>query len=111
MINLEAEKFQQVATAAFERAKNAPKDATRWANAITKAAEFLSTNALWHLMDDDVLLLVSSQSFEVYEVGEDSCERIDGDSRVYCPAFEKGKFPCWHRAARRLLLLYAADAE
>jgi hypothetical protein len=109
MINLEAEKFQQVATAAFERAKSAPKDSTRWANAVTKAAEFLQSSALWHLMDDDVLLIVSPQSFEVYEVGEDSCERIDGDERRYCPAWEKGKFPCWHRAARKLLLNYASE--
>jgi hypothetical protein len=108
MLQLTNEKFEQIAAEAFEKAKAAPTMATRWANAVTKASEFLQTSAMWHLMDDDILLIVSPQSDEIYEVDEHLCERIEGERRVNCKAFAQG-FPCWHRAARRLALLYASE--
>lgn len=108
MITLNGERFDAVAAEAYARAKSAPQDATRWQNAITKATEFLNASALWHLMDDDTLLIVSPQSFEVYETAGDSCERIDAEKRTNCPAFDMGR-PCWHRAARKLLLNYASE--
>jgi hypothetical protein len=108
MQSLDQEKFEQIARAAFERARQAPKDAHRWTNAINKAVQFITDSGLWHLMEDDVLLIVSPQSFEIYEVGPDSCERIDGDERRDCPAFAHGQ-PCWHRAARKLLINFYSE--
>jgi hypothetical protein len=103
------ERFERIVREALEKAEKAPKDSRRWTNAINKAFEFMQDNPLWHLVDGegDVLLLLSPQSNEVYEVADDSCERIGlaDDERHYCPCFEKGKFPCWHRAFRRLVLL------
>jgi hypothetical protein len=108
MLQLDAEKFTAVVSEALTKAQAAPKDAARWTRAINKARAFLDTSAMWHLCDDDTLLLISDSSFEVYEIGDDSCERIDAEQRVNCPAFGRGE-PCYHRAMRRLLLAYASE--
>jgi hypothetical protein len=108
MLQLNSERFASVVTEATERAKVAPKDSKRWQNAINKARAFMETSAMWHLCDDDTLILVSDSSFEMYEVDARTCERIDGEKRVYCPAFQRGE-PCYHRAARRLVMLYAHE--
>lgn len=109
MLQLNSDRFEEVVNEAMVRVQGAPKDAGRWTRAITKAFEFLTSTALWHLMDDgETLLIVSPQSSQVYEVGE-HCERIDGgESKTYCPAYAKGQ-PCWHRAAKRLVDLYVAE--
>jgi hypothetical protein len=108
MITLQPEKFQSVVDEALAKAQAAPKDSQRWQNAINKARAFLDASAMWHLLDDDTLLLISDASFEVYEINDDSCERVDTNVRTYCPAFGRGE-PCYHRAMRRLLLAYASE--
>ena len=107
MLQMNLVRFEDVVNEALERAKQSPKDAGRWERAIVKAWTFLSESGMWHLLDDDQLLIISPQSGAIYEVG-DRCEVVDGDSRAYCAAFDRGQ-PCWHRAARRLLLLYCAE--
>jgi hypothetical protein len=107
------ERFERVVREALERAERAPKDSQRWTNAINKAFEFMQDNPLWHLVDGegDVVLLLSPQSNEIYEIADDSCERVAliDDAREHCPAFGRG-CPCWHRAFRRLVL-HMIDSE
>jgi hypothetical protein len=107
MLQMNLVRFEEVANEAILRARQAPKDAQRWERAIVKAFEFLSSTGLWHLMDDDQLVIVSPQSGHIYEVGE-RCEVIDGEKRYFCAAFDRGQ-PCWHRAAKRLVGLIAAE--
>jgi hypothetical protein len=107
------EKFERIVEEALAKAGKAPKDAKRWANAINKANEFMQSNPLWHLVDGegDVILILSPQSNEVYEIAEKSCERIGlmDDTRDLCPAFQQG-YPCWHRTFRRLVV-HLLDGE
>jgi hypothetical protein len=111
--NKQQERFEQIVREALAKAASAPKDATRWTNAVNKAFEFMQSNPLWHLIDGegDVILLLSPQSNEVYETADDSCERVGlaDDERANCPTHQQG-YPCWHRAFRRLVL-QLIDAE
>jgi hypothetical protein len=114
MLTLEQqEKFERIVSEALAKAAKAPKDSKRWTNAINKANAFMQSNPQWHLVDGegDVILLVSSQSQEIYEVAEKSCERVGlmDDERYYCPAFAQGQ-PCWHRTFRRLVV-HLLDSE
>lgn len=64
----------------------------RWLNAINRAALNLEA-CQWQF--DGIVFIVKSATEDIhYNVTPDGCE---------CKAFLSGK-PCWHRAARRLLL-------
>lgn len=64
-----------------------------WINAINRAA--LNLEACWWSFDGDDLLIESATDSSLrYTVDAHGCE---------CKASKKGS-PCWHRAARRLLV-------
>jgi hypothetical protein len=85
------EKLAQVVAAAFDAAH----DSTRWQTAIVKAWRQLEENPYIHEADDALLIL--SPSGEIYSA----------NGTCGCKAFEKG-FPCWHRAAARIVERYRA---
>ena len=64
----------------------------RWLNAVNRAA--LNLEACPWQFDGETLRIQSATGDQRYTVSKDGCE---------CKAFEAG-WPCWHRAAWRLLL-------
>ncbi len=96
MMNLNLQKLEEVAQAAFDAAEaKGGKDARRWTVAIAKAKRQLEDNPYIH-DEGDALLILSPESNQIYH-SNGTCQ---------CQAWEKGKFPCWHRAANRLYRLY-----
>jgi SWIM zinc finger len=91
MINATPEQLQEAAITAFELAEKAPKDSKRWTRAIARAWQELQSNPYLEWQDDALLIL--SPSNEIYRANG-SCQ---------CEAWLKGKFPCWHRAAARIV--------
>jgi len=63
-----------------------------WRNALNRAA--LNLEACHWCFDGETLEIHSASNDQTYIVTAEGCQ---------CKAFEKG-LPCWHRAARRLLL-------
>jgi len=95
MLNLNLQTLEEVAQQAFDSAEaKGGKDARRWTVAIVKAKLQLAENPYIH--DEGDALLILSPSNEIYH-SNGSCQ---------CQAWMKGKFPCWHRAAHRLVRLY-----
>lgn len=70
----------------------------RWRNAIIRAAVEIEVNPFIEWKGDSVLILSSSN--EIYEANA-ACQ---------CKAYESG-FPCWHRAAARLLQRYSEPSH
>ena len=64
----------------------------RWLNAVNRAA--LNLEACPWQFDGETLVIQSATSANRYRVTAEGCE---------CKAFAAG-YPCWHRAARRLLI-------
>ena len=89
MLNLNEERMRRIAQQAFDKAEGSK----RWQHAIAKAVGQLRDNPYVHF--DGEALLILSDSNEIYSANG-TCQ---------CPAFEKG-FPCWHRAAARLVKRY-----
>lgn len=89
MMNLDAERIEQVVREAFDKASGN----RRWETAIVKAKQELESNPYMHY--DDHALLILSPSGEIYSANG-SCQ---------CKAFQSGQ-PCWHRAAGRLVKRY-----
>jgi len=85
--------MQEVIQEAFDKTDN-----RRWQAAIAKAKAQLEENPYLHF-DGDALLILSDSN-EIY--------RANGTCQ--CKAYEKG-FPCWHRAAARLVERYNAAAR
>lgn len=75
---------------------------SRWMKAIDAAMAELQQNPYFQF-EEDALIILSETSNQLYEV------KADG-SHVNCTAFRMGH-PCRHRAARRLLQLYAEAAS
>ena len=71
----------------------------RWLNAVNRAA--LNLEACQWQFDGHTLVIKSASEDLHYTVTPDGCE---------CKAFLAGR-PCWHRAARRLLLKAAEIAQ
>lgn len=67
---------------------------TRWSAAILRAQREFDINPYMHW--DGRALLVLGRSNEVYVAGP-AC---------MCKAYRRGRKPCWHRAAARLLSRY-----
>ena len=89
MLNLNEERMQQIAQAAFEKAEGSK----RWQHAIAKAVAQLRDNPVMHF--DGEALLILSDSNQIYSA----------NGVCQCKAFEAGQ-PCWHRTAARLVRRY-----
>jgi len=89
MLNLDQEKLEQVTQEAFDKATGQ----RRWETAIVRAKQQLESNP--YMSFDGHALLVLSPSGEIYTA----------NGRCQCAAYVKG-FPCWHRAAARLVERY-----
>jgi hypothetical protein len=101
MMNLNPTILETVIQQAFDAATTSgSKDAKRWGVAIAKAKQQLETNPYMSL-DGDALLILSPESNEIY--------RANGTCQ--CKAWEKGKFPCWHRASARIIARYNEQAS
>ena len=68
-------------------------------NAINRAS--LNLESCWWQFDGETLVIASATSERHYAVTEHGCE---------CKAFAAGR-PCWHRAARRLLIKAVESGE
>jgi hypothetical protein len=86
MLNINQTKLEEVAQEAFDKVSGN----RRWETAIVKAKQQIETNPYLHV-DGDALLILSPSN-EIY--------RANGTCQ--CKAYEKG-FPCWHRAAARIV--------
>ena len=92
MLSFNQERMREVIQTAFDKAAGN----RRWESAIVRAQDIIETNPyLW--IQDDGMLLMLSDSNEIYELTDDYCP---------CKAFEKGQ-PCKHRAVYRLLVRYS----
>lgn len=89
MLSLNQERFSQVVETALANTV----DSKRWSNAIVRAVVEIEVNPYMEWTNGTLLIL--SPSNEIYEANG-SCQ---------CKAYEQG-FPCWHRAAARLIQRY-----
>ena len=89
MMNIDTNRMNQVIQQAFDKAQGNK----RWQTAIAKAKGEIETNPFMHF-DGDALLILSPSN-EIY--------RANGTCQ--CKAYMQG-FPCWHRAAARLIQRY-----
>ena len=89
MTNIDTNKMNQVIQQAFDKAEGNK----RWQTAIGKAKGEIETNQFMHF-DGDALLILSPSN-EIY--------RANGTCQ--CKAYMQG-FPCWHKAAARLVKRY-----
>ena len=94
MMNVNAERMQAVIQEAFDKVGSS----SRWQTAIAKAKQQLETNPYIHF--DGAALLILSDSNEIY--------RTNGICQ--CKAYQNG-YPCWHRAAARLVERYMEGAN
>lgn len=94
MMNLDAERMQAVIQEAFDRVGGN----RRWQTAIAKARQQFEENPYMHF--DGRALLILSPSGEIY-TANGTCQ---------CKAYAQG-FPCWHRAAARLVERYMERAN
>lgn len=94
-MQLNQTKLDETIQAAFDAAtERGGKDARRWQTAIARAKQELERNPYLHF--DGRALLVLSPSGALYEVAQ-TCQ---------CRAWTSGRFPCWHRAAWRIVSRY-----
>ena len=90
---------RQTVAAALATARAECAQYTAWLNAVNRAA--LNLEACPWQFDGDTLRIGSANSSTRYTVTAEGCE---------CKAHESGR-PCWHRAARRLLVKAAELAQ
>jgi hypothetical protein len=88
-MNLNYEKLKEVVSDALTKVSNN----RRWQTTIAKAEKQIESNPFVHF--DGSRLIVLSDSGKIYEV-ENGCQ---------CKAFASG-YPCWHRAAWRIMQRY-----
>lgn len=93
MLNVNADRMQQVIQAAFDKVTGN----LRWQMAIARAKQIIESNPFVHMQEDGTLLMLSDSN-EIYEVTARTCP---------CRAFKQGQ-PCKHRATRQLLIRYMA---
>jgi hypothetical protein len=91
MLNINnPEKFNQLVEEALSKSANLP----RWQNAIKKAVAQIEAGGEFMTFDmNEAHLVIWSQ---------DSDQIYSANGVCQCKAFEQG-FPCWHRAAARLV--------
>ena len=94
MINATPEQLQEAAIDAFDKVEASPEvkdwQKKRWTRAIARAWQELQSNPYLEWQNDALLIL--SPSGEIYK-SNGTCQ---------CKAYENG-FPCWHRAASRIV--------
>jgi hypothetical protein len=95
---VDGDRLATVALAAFD-ACSGKKDADRWQRAIAKAQQQLESNPYIHLESDGLFIL--SDSLTIYKA----------NGVCQCRAWERGKYPCWHRAAYRLARRYVETSH
>lgn len=105
MLNLNRHAMQQVAAQASEKLNATIKSestAKRWRNAIIRAlVEFeMQPEFMTYDPEGDALLIWSQKSNEIYSA----------NGVCQCKAYMNG-FPCWHRAAQRLVKIYNESAH
>ncbi len=87
------QKFNATVKEALTKSVNFP----RWQNAVNKAVAQIELNGTFmEWMTDTKSLLIWSQDSNDIHAANGVCD---------CEAFKRG-FPCWHRAAARLVRLY-----
>ncbi len=87
------QKFSATVKEALTKSANFP----RWQNAINRAVAQIELNGTFMTwMPDAKSLLIWSQDSNDIHAANGVCD---------CEAFKRG-FPCWHRAAARLVRLY-----
>ncbi len=94
MLNLNEDRLANVVETAF----NEVGSNTRWQVAITKAWQQLRENP--YVSEGEHGLLILSPSNAIYEANG-TCQ---------CAAYRRG-FPCWHRAAARLVQRYREQSH
>jgi len=94
--NLDKEKLGAIVADAIVKVHQSGKDVKRWVNAIAKATVEIENNPFmtW-LPQEKHLVLWSQKSSNIYEA----------NGTCSCRAYEQG-FPCYHRAAARLIQRY-----
>lgn len=93
---LDKDIFASVVADALVKIHLSGKDVKRWVNAIAKATLEIENNPFltWQ-SETNSLLIWSQNSSEIYEA----------NGVCQCKAFEQG-YPCYHRAAARLIQRY-----
>ena len=93
---IDREILAQIAAESIAKAASGPRDAQRWVNAIAKATVEIENNPFmtWQ-PDSNSLLMLSEKTGKIY-TANGVCQ---------CEAYNQG-FPCYHRAAARLIVLY-----
>ena len=87
------QKINEIVTESLAKSANY----SRWLNAINKAVVQIDANGnFMEWMEDSKSLLIWSQDSNEIHAANGVCD---------CPAYKRG-FPCWHRAAARLVRLY-----
>lgn len=93
---LNQETLAAVVADAVASASKAKTNSQRWINAIARATVELETNPhMTYRHDSHSLLILSPESGNVYSA----------NGTCGCKAFELG-YPCWHRAAAKLVVNY-----
>ncbi len=94
--NIDTERLAAVAAEAIVKVHLSGRDVNRWVNAIAKATVEIENNPFmtWQ-PENNSLLIWSQKSSEIYEA----------NGICQCRAYEQG-FPCYHRAAARLIQRY-----
>ena len=98
-------KFEQIVSDAIEKvAMTVQNDklAQRWINAINKAAAQIEENGEW------ITWMPETKSIVIWNQETNNVHSANGVCD--CMAFQKG-FPCFHRAAARIIRLYMEGEE
>lgn len=105
MINISTEinreKLAEIAAQIISKLNPESRSDKRWINAIAKAVVELESNPFASYdAENHSLLICSSNSGNVYSA----------NGKCQCEAFQKG-FPCYHRAASRLIQRYVERVQ
>ena len=93
---LDQDKFAAVVAEAIAKIHLSGKDTKRWVNAIAKATVEIETNDFMTWLPEEKHLVIWSQK---------SSEIYTANGICQCKAYIEG-YPCYHRAAARLIQRY-----
>ena len=95
------ETLAEVAAESIAKINPEAKDAKRWINAIAKATVEMENNPFMTFEPEThSLLILSDRSGQIY-TANGTCQ---------CTAFNQG-YPCYHRAAARLIMRYVEKVQ